>query len=39
MIDGDILGYRAMNALFPVQHVGVIVFSNADSLHPAYDDS
>jgi D-alanyl-D-alanine carboxypeptidase len=31
--DGDISGYRAMNALFPVQHVGVIVFSNADSLH------
>jgi CubicO group peptidase (beta-lactamase class C family) len=31
--DGDIAGYRAMNALLPEQHVGVIVFSNADSLH------
>lgn len=31
--DGDIAGYRATNALLPEQHVGVIVFSNADSLH------
>jgi len=31
--DGDIAGYRAMNALLPEQHVGVIVFSNADSVH------
>jgi CubicO group peptidase (beta-lactamase class C family) len=31
--DEDIAGYRAMNALLPEQHVGVIVFSNADSLH------
>jgi CubicO group peptidase (beta-lactamase class C family) len=31
--DGDIAGYRAMNALLPEQHIGVIVFSNADSLH------
>jgi len=31
--DGDIAGYRAMNALLPDQHVGVIVFSNADSQH------
>jgi len=30
--DGDIAGYRAMNSLLPEQHVGVIVFSNADSL-------
>lgn len=31
--NGEIAGYRAMNALLPDQHVGVIVFSNADSLH------
>jgi CubicO group peptidase (beta-lactamase class C family) len=31
--DGDIAGYRATNALLPQQHVAVIVFSNADSLH------
>jgi D-alanyl-D-alanine carboxypeptidase len=31
--DGDIAGYRATNALLPEQHVGVIVFSNADSMH------
>jgi D-alanyl-D-alanine carboxypeptidase len=31
--NGEISGYRAMNALLPEQHVGVIVFSNADSFH------
>jgi D-alanyl-D-alanine carboxypeptidase len=31
--NGEISGYRAMNALLPEQHVGVIVFSNADSLN------
>ena len=31
--NGEISGYRAMNACCPAQHVGVIVFSNADSLH------
>ena len=31
--NGEISGYRAMNALLPDQHVGVVVFSNADSLH------
>jgi D-alanyl-D-alanine carboxypeptidase len=31
--NGQISGYRAMNALLPEQHVGVIVFSNADSLN------
>jgi D-alanyl-D-alanine carboxypeptidase len=31
--NGEISGYRAMNALLPEQQVGVIVFSNADSLH------
>jgi D-alanyl-D-alanine carboxypeptidase len=31
--NGEISGYRAMNALLPEQHVAVIVFSNADSLH------
>lgn len=31
--NGEISGYRAMNALLPDQHIGVIVFSNADSLH------
>jgi D-alanyl-D-alanine carboxypeptidase len=31
--NGEISGYRAMNALLPEQHVGVIVFSNADSMH------
>jgi CubicO group peptidase (beta-lactamase class C family) len=30
---GEISGYSSMNALLPEQHVGVIVFSNADSLH------
>lgn len=30
--NGEISGYRAMNALLPNQHIGVIVFSNADSL-------
>lgn len=30
--NGEISGYRAMNALLPEQQVGVIVFSNADSL-------
>ncbi|MBV9719158.1 MAG: beta-lactamase family protein [Candidatus Eremiobacteraeota bacterium] len=29
--DGQISGYRALNAVLPEQHVGVIVFSNADS--------
>jgi D-alanyl-D-alanine carboxypeptidase len=31
--NGEISGYRAMTALLPEQHVGVIVFSNADSFH------
>jgi D-alanyl-D-alanine carboxypeptidase len=31
--NGEISGYRAMNALLPDQHVSVIVLSNADSLH------
>jgi CubicO group peptidase (beta-lactamase class C family) len=31
--NGEISGYRAMNALIPDDHVAVIVFSNADSLH------
>jgi D-alanyl-D-alanine carboxypeptidase len=31
--NGEISGYRAMNSLLPAQHVAVIVFSNADSLH------
>ena len=31
--NGEIPGYRAMSALLPEQHVGVIVFSNADSFH------
>jgi CubicO group peptidase (beta-lactamase class C family) len=31
--NGEISGYRAMNALLPEQQAGVIVFSNADSLH------
>ena len=31
--NGEISGYRATNALLPQQHVGVIVLSNADSLH------
>jgi CubicO group peptidase (beta-lactamase class C family) len=31
--NGEISGYRAMNALLPSQHVSVIVLSNADSLH------
>src|SRR5580700_691630 len=31
--NGEISGYRAMNALLPDDHVAVIVFSNADSLH------
>jgi CubicO group peptidase (beta-lactamase class C family) len=30
--DGEISGYRAMSALLPEQHVGVVVFSNADSM-------
>lgn len=29
--DGSLPGYRALNALLPNQHVGVIVFSNADA--------
>ncbi len=29
--DGEIPGYRAMSALLPEQHVGVVVFSNGDS--------
>lgn len=29
--NGEIQGYRALNALLPTEHVGVIVFSNADS--------
>jgi len=33
--NGEIPGYRAMNALLPQQHLGVIVFSNADSFHGA----
>jgi CubicO group peptidase (beta-lactamase class C family) len=31
--NGEISGYRAMSALLPEQHIGVIVLSNADSLH------
>lgn len=31
--NGEIPGYRAMNALLPNDHVAVIVLSNADSLH------
>ncbi|MGB9650442.1 MAG: serine hydrolase domain-containing protein [Candidatus Cybelea sp.] len=31
--NGEISGYRAMNALLPDQHVSVIVLSNADALH------
>jgi CubicO group peptidase (beta-lactamase class C family) len=31
--NGEISGYRAMSALLPEQHVGVIVFSNADSFN------
>ncbi|MBV8345683.1 MAG: serine hydrolase, partial [Candidatus Eremiobacteraeota bacterium] len=31
--NGEISGYRAMNALLPEQQVGVIVLANADSLH------
>jgi D-alanyl-D-alanine carboxypeptidase len=31
--NGEISGYRAMNALLPDEHIAVIVFSNADSLH------
>jgi CubicO group peptidase (beta-lactamase class C family) len=31
--NSEISGYRAMNALLPTQHIGVIVLSNADSLH------
>lgn len=31
--NGEIPGYRAMNALLPEQHVAVIVFSSADSFH------
>ncbi|HEY1869161.1 MAG TPA: serine hydrolase domain-containing protein [Candidatus Cybelea sp.] len=29
--DGPIPGYRALNALLPNQHVGIIVFSNAEA--------
>jgi CubicO group peptidase (beta-lactamase class C family) len=31
--DGEIAGYRAMNALLPDDHVAVIVLTNADSFH------
>jgi len=31
--NGEISGYRALNALLPDAHVGVIVLSNADSFH------
>jgi D-alanyl-D-alanine carboxypeptidase len=31
--DGEIAGYRAMNAMLPNDHVAVVVLSNADSLH------
>ncbi len=31
--NGEISGYRAMSALLPEQHVGVIVLSNADPFH------
>ena len=31
--NGEISGYRAMNATLPEQHVSVIVLSNADTLH------
>jgi D-alanyl-D-alanine carboxypeptidase len=33
--NGEISGYRALNALLPAEHIGVIVFSNADSLNGA----
>ena len=33
--NGEISGYRAMNALLPQKQVAVIVFSNVDSLHAA----
>lgn len=29
--NGELQGYRALNALLPTEHIGVIVFSNADS--------
>lgn len=31
--NGELAGYHAMNAVLPDQHIGVIVLSNADSLH------
>ncbi|MGA8576591.1 MAG: serine hydrolase domain-containing protein [Candidatus Cybelea sp.] len=31
--NGEISGYRAMNAQIPGDHIGVIVFSNSDSVH------
>jgi D-alanyl-D-alanine carboxypeptidase len=31
--NGEISGYRATNAQLPSDHIGVIVFSNADSVH------
>ncbi len=31
--NGEISGYRAMNAQLPGDHISVIVFSNADSVH------
>jgi len=31
--NGEISGYRAMNALLPSEHIGVVVFSNSDSFH------
>ncbi|MBV8530734.1 MAG: beta-lactamase family protein [Candidatus Eremiobacteraeota bacterium] len=31
--NGEISGYRAMNAVLPAEHLAVIVFSNADSFH------
>jgi D-alanyl-D-alanine carboxypeptidase len=31
--NGEIPGYRAMNAMLPSEHVGVIVLTNTDSLH------
>jgi CubicO group peptidase (beta-lactamase class C family) len=31
--NGEIAGYRAMNAVLPDDHVAVVVFSNADTMH------
>jgi len=31
--NGEISGYRAINAVLPAQHLSIVVLSNADSLH------